>query len=75
MCLGVRAWQSGDHECLWITSLAVLRGLVEMCMPVDCWHGRPEGHDPVEIMQACAGLRGLIPVEIMCAYGSLAWQA
>jgi hypothetical protein len=32
---------------------------VEMCMPVDHWSCRPEVHGPGEIVQACAGLRGM----------------
>jgi hypothetical protein len=41
------AQPSGGHECLWITSLAGLRGTAHR----------------VEILQACAGLRGAGPVK------------
>jgi hypothetical protein len=47
----------------------------DRAVPVDRWPGRPEGHCLVEIVQACAGLRGTAPWRLCGACGSLAWQA
>jgi hypothetical protein len=56
------------------------RSPVDMCVLVDCWLGRPLGCSPSGEcvclwITGLAGLRGMVPVEIVNACGLLAWQA